>query len=151
MAARGVYYVPTIYVGVYVAQGRANEGAPVWLQMTRFHEDTFRRAMKAGVKTQDILLEINDKPINVRFPEEVAPARKMIAPADPLTYADLLKQHQLLMIAASRDDVVPPKAARTLWEATGKPKIIWIDATHIGAALYVFDVAGPIVEHLKGK
>ena len=36
-------------------------------------------AMKAGVKTQDILLEINDKPINVRFPEEVAPARRMIA------------------------------------------------------------------------
>jgi serine protease Do len=36
-------------------------------------------AMKAGVKTQDILLEINDKPINVRFPEEVAPSRKMIA------------------------------------------------------------------------
>jgi imidazolonepropionase-like amidohydrolase len=50
MAARGVFYVPTIYVGVYVAQGRANAGAPVWLQMTKIHEDTFRRAMKAGVK-----------------------------------------------------------------------------------------------------
>ncbi len=50
MAARGVYYVPTIYVGIYVAQGRAGEGAPVWLQMTKIHEDTFRRAMKAGVK-----------------------------------------------------------------------------------------------------
>lgn len=50
MAQRGVYYVPTIYVGVYVAQGRANEGAPVWVQMTSIHEDTFRRALKAGVK-----------------------------------------------------------------------------------------------------
>jgi serine protease Do len=36
-------------------------------------------AEKAGVKTQDILLEINDQPINVRFPEEVAPARNKIA------------------------------------------------------------------------
>jgi serine protease Do len=36
-------------------------------------------AQKAGVKTQDILLEINGKPVNVRFPEEVAPARKVIA------------------------------------------------------------------------
>ena len=36
-------------------------------------------AAKAGVKVQDILLEINAKPVNVRFPEEVAPARKMIA------------------------------------------------------------------------
>jgi len=36
-------------------------------------------AMKAGVKTQDILLAIDGKPINVRFPEEVSPARKIIA------------------------------------------------------------------------
>jgi serine protease Do len=36
-------------------------------------------AERAGVLTQDILLDINDKPINVRFPEEIAAARKFIA------------------------------------------------------------------------
>jgi serine protease Do len=36
-------------------------------------------AEKAGVKTQDILLDINTTAINVRFPEELAPMRKMIA------------------------------------------------------------------------
>jgi serine protease Do len=36
-------------------------------------------AAVAGVKTQDILLSINDKPLNVRFPEEVALAQKAIA------------------------------------------------------------------------
>jgi len=35
-------------------------------------------AEKAGVKPQDILLELNGKPVNVRFPEEIAPARRMI-------------------------------------------------------------------------
>jgi imidazolonepropionase-like amidohydrolase len=50
MAARGIFYVPTIYVGEYVAQGRASTGAPVWLKMIAVHEETFRRAMKAGVK-----------------------------------------------------------------------------------------------------
>jgi imidazolonepropionase-like amidohydrolase len=50
MAARGIFYVPTIYVGEYVAQGRAATGAPVWLKMISIHEDTFRRAMQAGVK-----------------------------------------------------------------------------------------------------
>jgi imidazolonepropionase-like amidohydrolase len=50
MASRGVFYVPTIYVGEYVAQGRAAEGAPVWLRMVQIHEETFHRAMKAGVK-----------------------------------------------------------------------------------------------------
>jgi len=50
MAARGIYYVPTIFVGDYVAEGRAKEGAPVWLKLVKVHEDTFHRAMKADVK-----------------------------------------------------------------------------------------------------
>jgi imidazolonepropionase-like amidohydrolase len=50
MAGRGIFYVPTIFVGEYVAQGRAAEGAPVWVKMIQIHEETFRRAMKAGVK-----------------------------------------------------------------------------------------------------
>jgi imidazolonepropionase-like amidohydrolase len=50
MAARGIFYVPTVFIGEYVAQGRAATGAPVWLKMMAIHEDTFHRAMKAGVK-----------------------------------------------------------------------------------------------------
>ena len=50
MVAKGIYYVPTLFVGEYVAQGRAAEGAKVWVDMIKIHEDTFRRAMKAGVK-----------------------------------------------------------------------------------------------------
>ncbi len=50
MVAKGIYYVPTIYVGDYVAEGRAKAGATVWTQMHDIHESTFRRAMKAGVK-----------------------------------------------------------------------------------------------------
>src|SRR5215471_1770937 len=50
MVAKGTYYVPTLYVGEYVAQGRAAAGAKVWLDMIKIHEDTFRRAMKTGVK-----------------------------------------------------------------------------------------------------
>jgi len=36
-------------------------------------------AAKAGVRTQDILLSVNGIPTNVRFPEDLAAARKMIA------------------------------------------------------------------------
>ena len=39
----------------------------------------FSPAHAAGVRTQDILLAVNGEPINVRFPEELAPARKRIA------------------------------------------------------------------------
>ena len=50
MVARGIFYVPTIFVGVYVAEGRAAAGAPVWVKMLGIHEETFHRALKAGVK-----------------------------------------------------------------------------------------------------
>lgn len=50
MVERGIYYIPTLYVVEYVAQGRANAGAKVWLDMIKVHEDTFHRALNAGVK-----------------------------------------------------------------------------------------------------
>lgn len=50
MAQKGIYYVPTIYVGEYVAEGRAKAGAGVWKEMGAIHETTFRHALKAGVK-----------------------------------------------------------------------------------------------------
>jgi dienelactone hydrolase len=75
---------------------------------------------------------------------------KQIAPVDPLTYADRLKEKRLLLIGASRDDVVPPAALKRLWEATGKPKIVWFDATHVGAAAYAFPAMHAVIEHIKG-
>jgi imidazolonepropionase-like amidohydrolase len=50
MAQKNIYYCPTIYVGEYVAQGRAAAGAKVWLDMIKVHADTFRRALDGGVK-----------------------------------------------------------------------------------------------------
>src|SRR5205807_9086170 len=50
MVQKSIFYVPTIYVGEYVAQGRDAAGAKVWLEMLKIHEDTFRRADSAGVK-----------------------------------------------------------------------------------------------------
>ncbi len=50
MKQRGMWFVPTLYVGEYVAQGRAAAGAKVWVDMVKVSQDTFRRALKAGVK-----------------------------------------------------------------------------------------------------
>jgi len=75
--------------------------------------------------------------------------KRVVAPADPITYAEALKKRNLLMIAASRDDVVPPSAAKCLWEATGKQKIVWLDSTHVGAALHLFAATDHIVKHFK--
>ncbi|PYQ50050.1 MAG: hypothetical protein DMF78_16710 [Acidobacteria bacterium] len=47
---RGVYWVPTIYVGVYVAEGRAQAGAPIWKTMVDLERQAFGKALRKGVK-----------------------------------------------------------------------------------------------------
>jgi dienelactone hydrolase len=73
--------------------------------------------------------------------------KKLIAPIDPITCAANLKQRNLLIVAASRDEVVPPSMARMLWEASGKQKILWYDAGHFSAALYIADGMDHILKH----
>lgn len=74
--------------------------------------------------------------------------RRQIAPVDPLTYADRLKAKRLLLVAASRDDVVPPAAMTTLWKATGEPPILWLDSTHVGAAAHLVPTMTAVIDHL---
>jgi imidazolonepropionase-like amidohydrolase len=50
MIKRGAYWCPTIYVGVYVAEGRAAAGAPIWNTMIQLEAKAFNKAVKKGVK-----------------------------------------------------------------------------------------------------
>lgn len=50
MKAKGIWYVPTMFVGEYVSQGRAQAGAPVWVQMVNINGETFKRALQMGIK-----------------------------------------------------------------------------------------------------
>jgi cephalosporin-C deacetylase-like acetyl esterase len=77
--------------------------------------------------------------------------KALLGPVDPLTYAEQLKCKNLLMICASRDDVVPPTAGKALWEACGKQRIIWLDATHVGSALFALPALREMGDHLRGK
>jgi imidazolonepropionase-like amidohydrolase len=50
MVRQGTYWCPTIYVGVYVAEGRAAAGAPVWKTMVDLERKAFGLAVKRSVK-----------------------------------------------------------------------------------------------------
>ena len=50
MVKRGVYWCPTIFVGVYVAEGRAQAGAPIWVTMVDLEKQAFAKALRKGVK-----------------------------------------------------------------------------------------------------
>lgn len=79
-----------------------------------------------------------------------ATMKQVIAPVDPLTKAENLKKRQLLILAASKDEVVPPAMARMLWEASGKQTIGWYDAGHFTAAFYLPDALQRMERHFKG-
>jgi imidazolonepropionase-like amidohydrolase len=50
MVQKGIYWCPTIYVAVYVAEGRAQAGNPINKQMLEELPKVFNKALKAGVK-----------------------------------------------------------------------------------------------------
>lgn len=61
--------------------------------------------------------------------------RAILAPADPLTYAQNNQPRRVLMVQGARDDVVPSRTAQELWEAIGRPPIQWIDTNHFALIL----------------
>jgi imidazolonepropionase-like amidohydrolase len=50
LVEKGVYWCPTIYVTVYVAQGRAAAGNPIWKQMIDLEQKAFGLAVKKEAK-----------------------------------------------------------------------------------------------------
>ena len=66
-----------------------------------------------------------------------ADLKKLTDPFDPLTYAAGLAGKRMLMIAGKVDEVVPPECTRRLWEAAGKPPILWYDCGHYSSVGYL--------------
>jgi imidazolonepropionase-like amidohydrolase len=50
MAAKNVFWCPTIFVNAYVAEGRAKLGSPINLQFQQAGESIFRKAVSMGVR-----------------------------------------------------------------------------------------------------
>jgi dienelactone hydrolase len=75
--------------------------------------------------------------------------KKLIAPIDPITYAGRLKKRKLLIMAATKDEMVPPSMARMLYEASGKQEIVWYESGHFTAAIEVADAMERLLKHFK--
>lgn len=62
---------------------------------------------------------------------------QMLLTIDPVTYAANLKGRQVLMLNASRDEVIPRRCTDSLWQAFDRPRIVWYNAGHISALRYL--------------
>jgi len=80
----------------------------------------------------------------------IADFKRLTDPYDPITYASGMAGKRVLMIAGNVDEVVPPASARALWEAGGKPPIIWYDCGHYSAVGYLLPAIRQAVEFLGG-
>ncbi|CAN5705114.1 hypothetical protein BH23PLA1_BH23PLA1_19730 [soil metagenome] len=76
--------------------------------------------------------------------------KTLTQPFDPLTYADRLRGKRVLMIAGNTDEVIPPSATESLWEAAGRPTIHWYDCGHYSAAGYLLPALREVVAFFSG-
>jgi dienelactone hydrolase len=72
-------------------------------------------------------------------------------PFDPLTYAHRLVGKQLLMIAGTVDEVVPPACTRALWSAAGRPPMIWYECGHYSALAYLLPAVRRTVDFFAAE
>jgi dienelactone hydrolase len=77
--------------------------------------------------------------------------RDVIAQVDPITCVKNLKDCKVLIIAAKNDEIVPPRMAENLWRATGKQQIIWVNAGHYTAAIYLVQGLKNVVDHFRAE
>ena len=60
-------------------------------------------------------------------------------PVDPISYGHLLRNRDVLMVAATHDEIVPPEATKALYTTMGEtPELVWLDAGHITASKFIF-------------
>lgn len=75
----------------------------------------------------------------------------IMAPVEPLHFANRIDSTHCLMINAAQDEVIPKPCTMALWTAIGKPALFWLPSGHYGAALYLPTIKQTAIDFLKGQ
>jgi len=59
---------------------------------------------------------------------------EMVKPIDPVTHGANVRGRKILMLNAKEDEVIPRAHTESLWEAFGKPEIVWYPGGHYSVA-----------------
>ena len=63
----------------------------------------------------------------------------VIGKIDPVRYAENARNRQILMLNASRDEIIPKACTESLWQALGRPEIVWYQGGHYSVALHLLN------------
>ena len=75
----------------------------------------------------------------------------IMAPVEPLHFAQRIDAARCLMINANADEVIPKACTLALWQAIGKPTLLWLPSGHYGAAWYLPTIKQTAIDFLKGQ
>ena len=62
---------------------------------------------------------------------------KTLAVIDPVTYASRAKGKRILMLNATRDEVIPKACTLALWKGFGEPEITWYSGGHYSVIVHL--------------
>jgi dienelactone hydrolase len=75
----------------------------------------------------------------------------VMSPVEPLNFASRIEPGTCLMINASKDEVIPKDCTVALWNAIGKPTLLWVPSGHYTAAWYLPTIKQTAIDFLKGR
>lgn len=80
--------------------------------------------------------------------DKVTPPRECFL-FDPLTFSPWLRGRPILMVNALWDGIIPKRSTLELWEACGKPPILWLPATHLTIYIWYPLISRKVTTFLK--
>ncbi len=115
-----------ITAGVFIITG-GNMKKISWSESTEVqlsHNCTKSQCHEVYSHYPQYLADVKEKGI-----ENVVPAKECFL-FDPLTFAPYLGGRPKLMINAEQDNYVPKDSTLELWQACGRPRIVWLPTNH---------------------
>ena len=76
-------------------------------------------------------------------------AARMLKPVDPLSYAQRLNPHKILMINGYFDRVIRREYVKAFWEASGHPDLVFIPTGHYSAGFLVAYARAKMAAHFE--
>ncbi len=117
-----------IKAGVFLISG-GNSQKIVWNTrhdaIRKSHTCTKLECQNARSYYAQYLAEVAEKGF-----DNVTPIKRCFQ-TDPVTFAPYLRERPIFMINALWDEYIPRQATIDLWQACGKPAILWLPGTHL--------------------
>jgi hypothetical protein len=77
--------------------------------------------------------------------------QQLFAPIEPTAYAGRVPPEHVLMINARHDFVMPRECVMKLWEAFGRPQLLWVDSGHRGAFVALRQISRAAADFLTAR